>query len=310
MTNFETLLPDANTALRCSVFSRDLGIDPIGTAFHCDQVLVVELPLPWPKPVGQHPMLGDSMRAASDAPYPTKMLVAQPRSGGDGIRVTRWRRLSVGATKAVHLVADVDELATLVGLLATARNGSASLIAEEHPAPPAILVCTQGSHDVCCGTEGTRFADEIARELPGLDVYRVSHTGGHRFAPTAMTLPSGRMWAWLDRALLTSILEQSGDVREVAKSMRGWWGANRGPGQAAERVAFMEDGWDWESQPRMVHHVADDDIVVSSSSGDRRYQVTVSREVPIISCRADGGLPAKVGYEYSVEARAVRRRRA
>lgn len=309
MTDFEELLPDAGSSLRCSLYSRDIALDPIGTAFHCDQLLVVEVPLPWPKPVGDHPSLGDSMRIANEAPYPTKMLATQPTSDDDAIRVTRWRRLPVGATKAVHEVADVDELETLVGLLSTARNGSASLVEEEHPAPPAVLVCTQGSHDVCCGTEGTRFADEIARELPALELYRVSHTGGHRFAPTAVTLPGGRMWAWLDRQLLTSILEQSGDVSEITKLMRGWWGANRGPAQAAERVAFVDHGWDWEAQPRMVHHVADDDIVVYSSRGDHRYQVSVSREVPTISCRADGGLPAKVGYEYSVEPRAARRRR-
>ena len=309
MSDFDALLPDADSAMRCSMYSRGIALDPIGTAFHCDQLIVVEIPLPWPKPVADHAMLSESMRVAAGAPYPTKMLAAQPRSGGDAIRLTRWRRISVGATRAVHEVADVDELVTLVGLLSTARNGSASLVVEERPAPPAVLVCTQGSHDVCCGTEGTRFADEVGREFPTLDLYRVSHTGGHRFAPTAVTLPGGRMWAWLDRSLLTSILEQSGDVREVAKSMRGWWGANRGAAQAAERVAFVDNGWDWEAEPRMVHHVAEDDIVVSSSRGDHRYQVTVNREVPIISCRAEGGLPAKVGYEYSVEPRAARRRR-
>ena len=65
----------------------------------------------------------------------------------------------------------------------------------------AVLICTQGSHDVCCGSEGTRLAadfeavlrayssqsDDVADNLPTstgqVTVYRVSHTGATGLPP-------------------------------------------------------------------------------------------------------------------------------
>lgn len=53
---------------------------------------------------------------------------------------------------------------------------------------PALLVCTNGRRDLCCGTAGREVATALA-DLPG--VWECSHLGGHRFAPTALLLPSG-----------------------------------------------------------------------------------------------------------------------
>lgn len=308
MTAFDALLPDADSSVRCSPHARATRIDPVGTAIQCDQLLLVEVPLPWPKPAMSHPTLAVAAKLAAEAPYPTTLWAAQPRSAGTAITVTRWRSTDGLATRAVHEVADVEELNLLISLLGTARDGSSTMVTPETPAPQALLICTQGSHDVCCGTDGTRFADEVSRSFPEMEMYRVSHTGGHRFAPTGMTFPDGRMWAWLDLEMLRLIVEQRGDVAEMGRHLRGWWGAKRGPAQAAERRAFLDHGWDWEREQRVVHHISDDDIVVASSRGEERYQVSVSREVPIISCRAEGGLPAKVAFEYSVEPRSRRRR--
>ena len=187
-------------------------------------------------------------------------------------------------------------------LYAVLRDDDAEVIDASNGVTTA-LVCTQGSHDMCCGIEGLAFAQWVEGNTD-VEVFRVSHTGGHRFAPTAMTLPDGRMWAYLDASTATTILKDRGDATSVAGSCRGWWGAPTGPAQVAERAVFAEVGFALDSMLRSVsvrevdgaHHVE-----VAVSTGDV-YDVTVTlgREVPTIACSSPGGLPAKPGREWTV----------
>jgi hypothetical protein len=56
---------------------------------------------------------------------------------------------------------------------------------------PALLVCTNGRRDLCCAVRGRPVALEVARRRPG-QVWETTHTGGHRFSPTGVLLPSGQ----------------------------------------------------------------------------------------------------------------------
>ena len=62
------------------------------------------------------------------------------------------------------------------------------------------FVCAHGKRDVCCATSGRGYA--LARQASALDahVWECSHLGGHRFAPTCLFLPSGRLYGRLDAA--------------------------------------------------------------------------------------------------------------
>ena len=61
-------------------------------------------------------------------------------------------------------------------------------------------------------------------------VYRVSHTGGHRFAPTAMTLPDGRMWAGIEAGEVATILDRTADAANDGPALQGLVGGGR-PGR-------------------------------------------------------------------------------
>ncbi|MGL5407031.1 MAG: sucrase ferredoxin [Propionibacteriaceae bacterium] len=56
------------------------------------------------------------------------------------------------------------------------------------------LICTNGKRDVCCAVRGRPLAESAAQIAPDR-VWEASHTGGHRFAPTAVVLPTGQMLA-------------------------------------------------------------------------------------------------------------------
>lgn len=233
------------------------------------------------------------MDLVARADVATRLLASMPVD--DRIRLTVFRRRAALGVRSTYVVESEAAIPDAIEAVASLRETAVAMLAEE-PAPRAsLLVCTQGSHDICCGSDGVRLSGDVGRNLPGVDVYRVSHTGGHRFAPTAMTMPDGRMWAWLDVADVAQIFDRSGEHRELARRCRGWWGAEQGAQQVAEVAAFERFGW--AALPSAVEGESSP-YVVELPDRSMEVGVDLARTVPTISCRSAGGLPAKQATEY------------
>ena len=204
--SLEHLLPAADEAVRCAEHARAIGVDPGGSAIRADRVVVVTVTPPWPKPALDHPLLVDAASALRSSVQPTRLLAATTDTEPAGTVIV-YDRVGPVASETVFAVdpRSPADLASLAARLAPARPGvvlDAATVGRDPVqtfarARPTALVCTQGSHDVCCGSAGTRLADRLDSTVDGVRVLRVSHTGGHRFAPTAMTMPTGRMWSGL-----------------------------------------------------------------------------------------------------------------
>ncbi len=289
-------LPLESESIRCVDFAKSIGLDPVGTALAPDVVVIAEVDEPWPKPVGKHEAMAELVRIAQERPEQIRLLAAVPMTDQPH-RVIAFRPTAAGMTRSERLLC-----ADPIGALHGALDDPAPTVVETSDGLTTALVCTQGSHDICCGVDGLAFA-EWAEAESGLEVFRVSHTGGHRFSPTAMTLPDGRMWAYLDAASTTSIIERR-DAVDVAQQCRGWWGAPTGPAQVGERAVFAELGFDTDTLPRRVS-VSDEASgasLVEVQVGSDTYEVVVTRgrEVPTIACEAPGGQPVKPGQEWVV----------
>lgn len=76
----------------------------------------------------------------------------------------------------------------------------------EETRDPALLVCTNGKRDVCCAVRGRPIALQASATHPGA-VWECSHTGGHRFSPTGIALPSGQTYARLTGELAELALQ-------------------------------------------------------------------------------------------------------
>lgn len=105
---------------------------------------------------------------------------------------------------------------------------------------PVLLVCTNGRRDLCCAVRGRPVALGAAARRPG-QVWETSHTGGHRFAPTAVLLPSGSTLGRLDRDLAVAALDGAA-VGELPLELHGprhdrGRSALAAPLQAAEAAA-------------------------------------------------------------------------
>lgn len=99
----------------------------------------------------------------------------------------------------------------------TGRLSSLSEIpceADSLPAPPMLVICTNGSRDKCCAVEGIALRRSLDAELSvneSSQVWEGTHIGGHRFAPTGLYLPGN--WV-LGRLSIDSALQmiRHGDV--------------------------------------------------------------------------------------------------
>jgi hypothetical protein len=300
--------------LRCSVWTEAQGVDPIGSAPRFDALLLVEWPLPWPKDVAEIPELADA--AGADPLVRVMAVLPQPGIDDGLVGVVHHRkRPGHGFTGVDHRVAREEVPALLARLLADPQADSSALPSAAGTAPDDLLVCGHGRRDPCCGRWGTLLQVEAAARLPDQRVWRCSHTGGHRFAPTAITLPEGRAWAWADVDLLAGIARRALPVADLAERDRGsvlldeW-------AQPVERALFRRHGWDW---------LATELLEVATEVGEGRRHarvalrwrapdgaehraeghVTVSREVPVLVCGEPPEHATKTSRELTLQRLAV-----
>jgi hypothetical protein len=247
---------------RCSGFARAEGLDPAGTAGSYGGVVAVEMPLPWPREITEDPALVPVAPALAAAALRVQGLAPDPdRAPGDPRRMLTFLRPGgpfAGYRPAAWEVPAGDVTAAL-GALAAAAPGAGGDIAAAGPATLVaagadvgrhVLVCTHGRRDACCGTLGTRLALALPGLGAGVRTWRTSHTGGHRFAPTAVLLPEGTAWAYLDPDSLVGIVDRTLDLDEAARRYRGCSGLDGPEVQAAEREALRSVGWGWLDRAR------------------------------------------------------------
>lgn len=279
----------ADAVVRCAPFRAALDVDPVGSAGAYDAFLCVEVALPWERDITRSEPFVSML--------PEGVATVAALDGADG---RRWRPVGLVPASESGLVTvlafepdpsvvargavgplvrtewrvepgDVAGLCrALVGSDAEALAGYDRLRADDGP-DLELMVCTHGRRDVCCGGAGTSLHDELSEVLVGdrsVRLWRCSHTGGHRFAPTALTFPDAYAWGHLDLAAATAIARRDGDAADVAGRCRGSSLVSGGPAQAADREALARRGWSWTATARTVEELPEGRVEVRSAEGD------------------------------------------
>lgn len=113
-------------------------------------------------------------------------------------------------------------------------------------------VCTHGRVDAACGKFGIPLQAALAEQADNTErVWRTSHFGGHRFAPTLQELPAGRTWAHMTPELTTQLMARTGDHLALSVRLRGSSAFDRWA-QVAEAHAFARLGWWWLDAPKTL----------------------------------------------------------
>lgn len=294
----------------CSLYSQANGEDPIGSATPFDQCLIVEIPAPWPRDVWQVSAsarrIKQTVAAGARAGTPVRLLALAPDpaySQAGTARVFWYQRPQTAYGSPLFAAYDRqeyqvphDRLPQLVEALVTDAGDSPETVGQVQSRGPArdLFVCTHDSRDACCG----RFGLQLFRQLQAhaqatgdmtLRVWRISHLGGHRLAPTLMDMPSGQAFGHLTPDLLEPLLYRTGNLEQLLACYRGWSGLTK-YAQIAEREIWRAQGWQWPAYRRTGHTVMPE--------ADGTILIRIDYESP--DCRDRGSYQARVAPKDQV----------
>jgi hypothetical protein len=296
---------------RCSLYTRTVGEEPAGTAPAHARYFIFELPLPWAPdvedsrhfPAGLLPILKGSGKAGR--PIKVRCVVPDTDYSLPG-QVRAWyleqpEGPATAFRKAEYLLPP-DQLLPLAEALAGGHAAPFEGYRVASEGVRELMVCTHGAHDVCCGSFGAPLwrvlREQYAAPSQGrIRAWRISHLGGHRFAPTLADFPEGRFWAHLEPALLDLLVYRNGPVEPLRSHYRGWAPAGRQGEQLVEREAFLREGWAWTEWPKSITAGEGGRVRIDYPGGT--YEATVTMTGTILM-RGDCGGPLKETPQYAV----------
>lgn len=239
----------------CSDHAREVGEDIIGNATNYQTYILVECPQPWTYDAFTSKWVPHNLQMlveeVSRAKLPVRfLLIANDLSHKVDYTTLliyqRQKGLSQGFQKHEFKLPHIEQVASVVKQCLQGKIPDSEI---ETNITRDILVCTHGSHDQCCARYGNSFYFQAAAtianlELDNVRIWKASHLGGHRFAPTAIDFPDGRYYGFLDQESFRSILTRTGDINCFHKVYRGW-GIIPTSLQVLERELILAHGWDW-----------------------------------------------------------------
>ncbi len=239
----------------CADNSRQLQEDIIGTATNYQTYILVECPTPWTYEAFNSKWVPDNLRILVEEVKRAKrpicfLLIANDQS--QRVKETtlliyqQQKGLIKGYSKQEFKLPNIEKAAGVVSKWLAGFNTDYEI---ESQISRDILICTHGSHDQCCARYGNPFYFSAQNTISDLQlnqvrIWKSSHFGGHRFAPTAIDFPQGRYYGILDQNTFQSILNHSGDIECFHKIYRGW-GILPNPLQILEKELILRLGWDW-----------------------------------------------------------------
>src|SRR5215213_8695970 len=289
----------------CSVVSEAAREDPAGCGTPFVGYLGMEVAPPWMDDVSESPRFPGGLRdpVYSREGYVRTLYLHKPPG-----HFAAYEKSEYAVPKC--------EIVPLVEALAEGSDGLSRFerYEEDTSGGRDLLVCTHGSHDACCGKFGYPVYETLRHEYAGasekqLRVWRTSHTGGHRFAPTLIDFPEGRYWGHLEPEALEKLVLRKDPVSELGRFYRGWAGLSGKFEQIAEREIFVREGWEWTRYlKRGMTLEADENedraevrIEYATPGGDTgAYEATVETSGTVMTLFDSGPRPLQEVKQYRV----------
>ncbi len=292
---------------RCAVLSAALDEPQEGTAATARAWICLEQPGPWGRDAlvdsRLDPALGAELARRAAAAHARVLLIRRPGRHADvpGPRRAYLAATAPGRTRLerVDLAAPEQLLDLDLAALAAGRPTGLGRVTTA----PVLLVCANSRRDACCALLGRPLAAALAAERPG-QVWECSHTGGHRFAPTGVLLPTGYTYGRLDADLGRLLLDRAAAGRVVAERCRGR-SAHDPAGQVAELAVRRATGEDRDTLAVAADPDGPDRCTVRHADG-RAWRVTTAvRELPHRRPASCGAVPGPATATVVTDLRAA-----
>jgi hypothetical protein len=253
------------TKAYCNLLAIEKGLDPVGYAGSFDDSVLIEIPLPWKRDIYQQ--AGALPQEAIDlmalwlqryhetGVYGHRPLLIAPdkdysEQGKRRVMFYTRKEGQISTFDKVEYSVPEAELGALLWALFEAPDDLEKFSAYRVPQADTIrdvLVCTHGTVDAACAKFGYPLYNDLRKNYAdeSLRVWRVSHFGGHVFAPTLVDMPTGHYWAYVEEDQARKIVQQQGDLDILQGYYRGWAGVEGGFLQTVERDLWQAHGWEW-----------------------------------------------------------------
>ncbi|MDF5728704.1 MAG: sucrase ferredoxin [Rhizonema sp. PD38] len=269
-----------NNCRFCCVVSKANGQDPIGSAPTYEHWLGLEIKLPWTeKCLRENPVLQSAISFIEKLilehaiKIQGQLLVPDSEYSRPGYtRLLYYRRpvkFFAKFEKHEFIIPDSEVSSFVMAFLETLLHLPKKVPDWEQYRQQSshireLMVCTDGNVDVACARFGypiyRKLRSEFATASNGkLRVWRCSHFGGHKFAPTLIDLPYGHYWGHLQPEILELLVWHNGSVKELYPFYRGWAGLSKFE-QIVEREIWMQEGWDWLNDHKSGQILASDEV--------------------------------------------------
>ncbi len=285
--------PAPVSAERCALLAHLVDEPQAGTAPTARRWACLEHRGAWPRDLAHH--------------RDPDVVAFAVRANAAGFRVQLIRRpgRKPGQARARLFLADTTPLAahtTVLSVEGPAELASIPLPAAGEPLPgqvvtdPLLLVCTHGRRDRCCALDGRALTKALV-DAGEPHVWESSHLGGHRFAPTALVLPTGYLYGRLDVATAVSARKAAGlgEVETALCRGRATWSPQGQVAELAVRAATGLRGADALTVQGTTVHGRDGrvwEVEVEEQVGDARPTSCGALALPSVSLRAAAVIPS------------------
>lgn len=288
----------------CSVDSTSSRESTVGSAWYTPELFICELPLPW---------LGDTLKSRNIPAGLDELVYRRYETHGYNwglVGCAPDDAYSVpGYYRVMHCTVSPDSMGRfqrrmfLIPQAHMTEAMEALFNGEVHPRSKEVqddtrdvLLCTHGSVDTCCATFGYPLYALMRKmaDNPGshVRVWRATHFGGHRFAPTFLDVPSGRYWGRVTPQDASALLHQAQPAESFRHLYRGSATMPDPLTQAIEAEILSHVGWDLDSANIAsldIQQVSETEwlgtCLVLMPSGDTRELEVACRQTGMVSIK-------------------------
>lgn len=301
----------------CSELSQLLEEDPIGTAPIWDKCIVIELAAPWSAKIENSKNFEESIRNKiselnlAGQKVRLQCILPDPLYSQPGMRrvilFKRNPRFLASADRAEYLVPKKRLSEICLSILENSIDlGKYKKFKQMNNSVRDILVCTHGNRDRCCGSIAIPLYNKLKgyytdslKIKGGIRIWRTSHTGGHRFAPTIIDLPQARYWAYANKMMVDSIITKSEPITNLKKNYRGCALLASIPEQNSERELMIKLGWNWIDAQKEIStlksspgdsHLIQTKYIDSLTNLPQVFNIKIeyTKSIPTMNCMKEG----------------------